>query len=134
MAVVDHTPFFLLGPSQESGPDLSLRTDARFKLLAREPGYSRVQLEDSRQGYVPNENIAPAPPRPRETAQVQGPVGSPSRRSKGRPYLGPAVNDTPLPDRDVPMPDLNINPEILPDAKPPGSAEPTPAPAPKFRI
>ncbi len=50
----DFSPFYRMGPQQGRGPDTSLRADARVKLLRREMGFSLVQLEDLRTGYVAN--------------------------------------------------------------------------------
>jgi len=134
--VRDFTPFFRLGPQQGGGPDASLRPNTRVKLLRKEMGFSLVQLEDLRNGYVANENIAVAPPRPptpsvgnTETSSTKR--GGRSRGPGGPFYSGPAVNDIPLPDRNMPAPDLSIDPEVVPDAVPSPSA--TPAEKPKYR-
>lgn len=132
--VRDFSPFFRLGPQQPSGPDASLRVDTRVKLLRREMGYSLVQLEDSRTGYLANENMAPAPPRPPKPPEP--PASASSRRSGRTPagspaYSGPQMNDIPLPDPNVPPPDLNIEPEVMPDLVPVPSG--TPTGPPKFR-
>jgi hypothetical protein len=136
VAIRDFTPFYRLGPQQGRGPDASLRTGTRVKMLRREMGYSLVQLEDLRTGYVANENLAVAPPRPPE--QVRQEAGaSPTKRGKGSRaerspvYSGSQINDTPLPDRNSPPPDLNVDPEIVPDTTPGPSAKPTGTP--KFR-
>lgn len=125
------SPFYRMGPMQPGGPDGSLPLDTRVKMMSQEMGFSRVQLEDMRTGYVANENIAPAPPKPREVVSVDsGDAGSSSgRKKRGARYNGPQVNDTPLPDPGPP-PDLNIAPEIMPDPTP--TPEP-PAEPPKFR-
>ncbi len=123
------SPFYRMGPMQPGGPDGSLPVDTRVKMMTQEMGYSRVQLEDLRTGYVANENIAPAPPKPPEVVS-SGDSSAPSgRKKRGARYSGPQVNDTPLPDPGPP-PDLNIAPEIMPDPTP--VPEP-PAEPPKFR-
>jgi len=126
-----------LGPQQGRGPDASLRTGDRVKLLRREMGYSLVQLEDLRTGYVANENMTVAPPRPPEQVRAAD-TGTSARKTGGRSrsddgplYSGPPVNDTPLPDPNVPPPDLNVEPEIMPDSIPVPSG--TPVGKPKFR-
>lgn len=122
-------PFYRMGPMQPGGPDGSLPLDTRVKMVSQEMGFSRVQLEDMRTGYVANENIAPAPPRPpAAVADSDGPA-APGRKKRGVRYSGAQVNDTPLPDPGPP-PDLNIAPEIVPAATP--APEPPPEP-PKFR-
>lgn len=140
VVIRDFSAFYRLGPQQGRGPDVSLRTGTRVKLLRREMGYSLVQLEDLRTGYLANENMTVAPPRPpQETLQPTSPDagatgrkrGSRSRAEDSPIYSGPQINDTPLPDRNVPLPDLNVDPEIIPDAIPVPNA--TPTGAPKFR-
>ncbi len=135
----DFSPYYRLGPQQGRGADESLRAGTRIKLIRREMGFSLIQLADSRTGYVANENMTVAPPRPPE--QVRNDEGSAPGASKkrgGKPraedspiYSGPQVNDTPLPDPNVPPPDLNVEPEIMPANIPVPSA--TPAGTPKFR-
>jgi hypothetical protein len=122
------SPFYLMGPLQPGGPDASLTKDTRVKLMTQESGYSRVQLDDMRTGYVANENLAPAPAKPPEVADADS-GGSSGRKKRGARYTGEQVNDTPLPDP-LPPPDLNIAPEVVPEATP----TPTPPPEPpKFR-
>jgi hypothetical protein len=122
----NYAPFYRMGPMQPGGPDASLPVDTRVKMLSEEMGYSRVQLEDMRTGYVANENLAPAPPKPPEVA-TSGDQPS-GRKKRGPRYTGAQVNDTPLPDP-LPPPDLNIAPEIVPEATP----TPEPVEPPKFR-
>ena len=135
VVIRDLTGFYRLGPEQSRGADASLPVQTRVKLLRREMGYSLVQLEDTRTGYVPNENIAVAPPR------IQSAPGKPDsdprrnggtgRKDRGQAYSGPQVNDTPLPNPGAPAPDLKIQPEAVPDTIPVPSD--TPAAGPKFR-
>jgi len=138
VVVREFSPFYRLGPQQGHGADVSLRTGTRVKLLRREMGYSLVQLEDLRTGYLANENMAVAPPRPQEqvTQQVTEPAASKKRGGHlrggdGPLYSGPQVNDTPLPDPNVPPPDLNVEPEIVPKNIPAPDAKPVGPP--KFR-
>lgn len=65
----DFAPFYRLGPQQERGPDASLKTGERVKMLRREFGYSFVQLEDGRSGYIANEEVELA----REPAPTEAP-------------------------------------------------------------
>lgn len=139
MIISSFAPFYRLGPQQASGPDVSLRQGTRIKLLRKEMGYSYVQLDDGRAGYIANESMAPAPPRPKETPAglpATGPGSSKKPGAKGRGdvgpvYSGPQMNDTPLPDPNVPPPDLNIDPEVVPSTIPVPSE--TPSGTPKFR-
>lgn len=135
----DFSPYYRLGPQQGRGADESLRAGTRIKLLRREMGFSLVQLADSRTGYIANENMTVAPPRPPDQIRndemaVPGTAkkrGGRSRAEDSPIYSGAQVNDTPLPDPNVPPPDLNVEPEIMPDNIPVPSA--TPTGTPKFR-
>ena len=132
----EFTPFYRLGPMQ-ARPDAALRAGTRVKMLRQEMGYSLVQLEDLRTGYVANENMAPAPPRPPEPPAAQtgsqpeprrSPAGKPKGSGAGARYTGAQPNDIPLPESNVPPPDLNVGPEEV-STPPPGP----PPEKPKFR-
>lgn len=132
MVIRDYTPFFRTGPMQSRGPDASLPTQTRVKVFRLEMGYSLVQLDDLRTGYVANENIAVAPPRRPEKEEPE-----PARRSRssssssnGERFRGEELNDIPLPDP-VSPPDLNIAPEDV--VVPPAEPEATPE-KPNFRF
>ncbi len=136
VVIRDFTPFYRLGPQQVRGADSSLRVGNRVKLLRKEMGFSLVQLEDTRTGYVANENMTVAPPRPPEQVKQEAEIAAAKKRGghrgdEGPLYSGPQVNDTPLPDRNVPPPDLNVEPEIVPKNIPAPDA--TPASRPKYR-
>lgn len=136
VVVRDFSPFYRLGPQQGRGPDASLHAGDRVKLLRREMGFSLIQLEDFRTGYVANENMTVAPPRsPEQVKQAAETTASKKRGGHrgddGPLYSGPQVNDTPLPDRNVPPPDLNVEPEVVPKNIPAPDA--TPASRPKYR-
>ena len=137
VVVREFSPFYRLGPQQGHGADTSLRTGTRVKLLRREMGYSLVQLEDLRTGYLANENMAVAPPRPPEQIAQAVEIAASKKRGghlrggDGPLYSGPQVNDTPLPDPNVPPPDLNVEPEIVPKNIPAPDAKPVGPP--KFR-
>lgn len=132
----DFSPFYRMGPQQGRGPDASLRTQTCVKLLRREMGYSLVQMEDLRTGYVANENMTVAPPRPAAQVKQEAEIAAMKKRGghrgdDGPLYSGPQVNDTPLPDPNVPPPDLNVEPEVVPKNIPAPDA--TPVTKPKFR-
>jgi len=137
--VAEFAAFYRLGPQQPRGPDQSLRQGTRVKLLRREMGFSCVHMEDLQSGYVANESMEVAPPRPKEPDAAAATSGSGGSRKPGNRqraetspvYSGPQFNDTPLPDPNVPPPDLNIDPEVVPDTIPVPSA--TPSGTPKFR-
>ena len=129
----DASGFYRLGPEQGHGPDALLPVQTRVKLLRREMGFSLVQMEDSKTGYIANENMAVAPPRPPQlsTGDQNFYPRKGGGKSTGRPYFGPQVNDAPLPKFEGPAPDLKIQPDIVPDTIPvPSDA---PGAGPKFR-
>lgn len=134
VTIRNYTPFYRVGPMQPR-PDASLPANTRLKLLRQEMGYSFVQLEDNRTGYMANENMALAPPRPKVENEDAVADSSPSgRRKRGNTsavYRGEQLNDIPLPGPNTPPPDLNIAPEEVP------APAPTPTPPlekPKFRF
>lgn len=129
IVIRDFAPFFRTGPMQSRGPDASLPARTRVKVLRLEMGYSLVQLEDQRTGYVANENIAVAPPRPPEKIEPKPSPRNRGSQSSGERFRGEQLNDIPLPDPVAP-PDLNIGPEDM--MAPPGP-QATPE-KPKFRF
>ncbi len=134
--IKDFAPFYSIGPMQARGPDSTLRAGDRIKLLRKEMGYSNVLLPDERVGYIANEYMAPAPPRPRDPPSQAGPVeggrSNSPRQSGSQRYRGQEVNDSPLPElAPIPALDLNIGPEDI--ASPPAEPSPSPSGPPKFR-
>lgn len=133
--VKGYAPFYRLGPMQ-GRPDASLPLDTRVKVLRNEAGYSLVQLDDSRSGYVANENMAPAPPRPPTPAAESSvdPRTGKKKPGSNKPnsprYSGEQLNDIPLPDVNVPAPDLNVGSE---DITAPAPTPTPPVEKPKFR-
>lgn len=132
LVIRDYVPFFRTGPMQSRGADASLPIQTRVKVLRLEMGYSLVQLEDLRTGYVANENIAVAPPRKptKEEPEPSRKNRGSSSNSTGERFRGEQVNDIPLPDPVAP-PDLNIAPEDM--LAPPPGPQATPE-KPKFRF
>ena len=74
------TPFYSERPVEGATTDVSLSEKTRVKLLRKETGYSLVQLEDSREGYVANKNMVVAPPGSQER-----PFGSTVEESRPKP-------------------------------------------------
>ncbi len=93
VVVRDRTPVYRLGPQQAAPPEERLGRDERVRLLRREFGYSYALLADGRSGYVANEDLAPAAPRPVVTPR-------PVEPSRERPPDHPAV-EPPLPEPDL---------------------------------
>jgi hypothetical protein len=63
----DEVPFYLHGPAQGNGSDRTLAKGDEVQVVRKEFGFSFVQLEDGKKGFVANEELAVAPPRPSPT-------------------------------------------------------------------
>lgn len=101
IVTADTTSFYKLGPAQPGGPDLRLKKDQIVTLVEKRYGYSRIIDQDGDAGYVPTEDIAPAPNQPPVLA-------SSPRKSRGGSqsapvdYYGDQPNDAPLPSKQPP--------------------------------
>ena len=73
----ESAPFYKQGPAQAFGADLRLAKGAELTLMSRGFGFSHVLAANGVLGYVPNEDLAPAPGgQTAESAAVSGgPVG-----------------------------------------------------------
>ena len=133
----DPTPFYMRDPKQKGGPDASLNTMTRVKLLRKKGGYSLVLLEDSRTGYVANAYITVAPPGSQTRPFGSGENDSQTRPSrKKRASASPTpepgqVNQVPSSETNAPAPDLQSPPEAIPSPTP---VPETPLEKPKFRL
>lgn len=58
---VKQAPFYEFGPAQATGPSFGVKEGDYLMLLKREPGFSRVRLEDGQEGYIANDFIKEAP-------------------------------------------------------------------------
>jgi len=133
----EYTPFYRIGPQQVRGPDEVLGVNDRVLLLRKELGFSFVQLETGRTGYVANESLAVAPPRPKPSPTPK-PQRTSSTRSSGsssgsssRSYPNFSTEDIPSPDFSLPVEEELI--DLAPN-EPLVSPTPTPEPAkPRFR-
>ncbi len=108
----ERAEFFRFGPLQASPPDELISQDTIVRVVRREFGYSLVQLEGERTGYMANDDLIPAPEREVRVATIPEPAPeivlarsdpSPTRRSRGP--LPPPVDDEPLPDFGAPLSD-----------------------------
>jgi hypothetical protein len=99
----DGVPFFLHGPAQGNGADRTLAKGDEVQVLRKDFGYSFVQLEDGQKGFVANEELVTAPPRPSPTpSQASNPV------SDAPPSLWP--QEKTVPDLPASAPDSNNAP------------------------
>lgn len=139
----DPTPFYLNSPERTGGPpDASLKAKTRVKLLRKKTGYSLVLLEDSREGYVANAYITPAPPESQTRPFGSAPESDSRTRRKARVTASPTpesgqATGTPSTEVIAPPPSAPLSPDLNP---PPGEVpSPTPLPEvpvekPKFRL
>ena len=148
------TPFYQQRPRQGASTDASLSAKTRLKLLRKGMGYSFVQLEDSRTGYVANKNMAVAPPRSQEKpfdSTSDESQTKPRKKKRPSPTRSPGASPTPSPSpvsqgeqlKDIPShdaapsptppPDLPIAPREVPAPTPTPTPE-VPLEKPKFRL
>jgi hypothetical protein len=133
----DPTPFYLNKPEQVGGPDASLQIQTRVKLLRKRTGYSLVLLEDSRQGYVANAYITPAPP-----GSQTRPFGSPAEndtRAKRKKRAAATASPTPEPVQATETPSSGssaapTSAPASPDLQAPPEEVPSPTPAPEVPL
>jgi hypothetical protein len=62
VVIASRTPFYRYGPSQPSGPDFSLSAGQPLKLIRRDFGFSQVETDAGKLGFVSTDDIGPAPP------------------------------------------------------------------------
>ncbi len=98
----DGVPFFLHGPAQGNGADGTLARGDEVQVLRKEFGYSFVQRRDGKMGFVANEELAVAPPLPKQSP-------TPSRNTV-TPSLWPQEKNLP----EIPAADLDTNEPIAP--------------------
>jgi hypothetical protein len=146
------TPFYSGRPVEGATTDISLKEKTRVKLLRKETGYSLVQLEDSRTGYVANKNLAVSPPgsqerpfgsiseelqtkprRKKRISRAAAPTPSPvSQREQSKPTPPQDVTAPPSPSpTPQAAPKNTVAPAPTPQAAPEETPAPTPAPTPK---
>jgi hypothetical protein len=131
------TPFYSERPVEGATTDVSLSEKTRVKLLRKEMGYSLVQLEDSREGYVANKNMVVAPPGSQER-QFGSTVDEsrPKPRRKKRISRAAVPTPTPVSLSEQPAPsrqEVAAPPSATPtpQATPEEPPAPTPAPTPQ---
>ena len=103
------TLFYSFGPVQAAGPDFSLPAGQRVTMLSYSYGYSHVVTQSGRAGYVPTDDLQPAPPAP-SPKPGSTPSATPHRRSTSI-FRQPASADQ----SPVPLPEF-------PESKPPPNA------------
>lgn len=106
----EFTPFYELGPQQAGGPDLSLKQGEVVQLVSRGFGFSQVEIEDGRTGYVATDALEKTePPAPDEPAPA--PRSSAITRvydSGGSSSYSPPPDLPPLPDVSEPVAEEDV--------------------------
>jgi hypothetical protein len=103
------TLFYSFGPAQATGPDFALYHGQLLKMLSYGYGYSHVAIQGTSQtGFVPTEDVAPAPPQPRPAASASTPSGHRHHTADSRPPTAAEQSAIPLPE--------------FPESKPPPGA------------
>lgn len=82
IVTADSTSFFKYGPAQQGGADYILQKGRQVELVERHYGFSRVRTDDGDTGYVPTDDLSPAPEEPR-LAVVQPKKSTSGSRSRG---------------------------------------------------
>ena len=68
MVGVKKSPFYKYGPAQAFGPDFALPQGQRLTLVEHSFGFSRVMTDDGVAGFMPTEDLVPAPAEPAPAA------------------------------------------------------------------
>ncbi len=106
------TLFYSYGPAQSSGPDLALDHGVRVTMLSYEYGFSHVAIQSTGQaGYLPTEDLAPAPPLPKSSPSVSSAASHSRHRHGGQNSLPPTAGE----EGQIPLPEF-------PESKPPPGA------------
>ncbi len=118
------SPFYKYGPAQAFGADFALNRGQKVTVVESSFGFAKVTTEDGIAGYMPTDDLSPAPPEP--APQVRSEARAASRRvgSTTRPatYTEPGApvfdaNDIPLPSHATPT-------KVEPPAPNPKSKQP----------
>ena len=106
--------FYRSGPLQATPADARLARDTTLLVLRKEFGYSLVQLDDGRTGFIANEDLVPVERSEVMPAVEDLPEFNPEPEPSVRP-LPPPVDDAALPQRD-----FDSLPQDLPSVMPNG--------------
>lgn len=110
--------FYKYGPAQAFGPDFALNRGQKVTVVENSFGFSKVTTDDGISGYMPTDDLAPAPPEP--AAQVRSKPRTASRRARGEetfeaPRKGRSQVEAGLPlfdANDIPLPSNGGTPKV----------------------
>ncbi len=118
------SPFYKYGPAQAFGADFALNRGQHVTVTENSFGFSKVTTDDGIAGYMPSEDLIPAPPEP--APQLRAVPRTASRRNRGEetfPGAGrkssPSVIEPGLPlfdANDLPLPSNATPPKLEPPA------------------
>jgi hypothetical protein len=108
----DRALFYRSGPLQAAPADARLPRDTPVLVLRKEFGYSLVQLEDERTGFVANEDLVPV-----ERSEIVFLGGEPSPL-ESEPVIEKRRLPSPVDDAALPQRDFESLPGDLPSALP----------------
>jgi hypothetical protein len=75
------SPFYKYGPAQAFGADFALERGKKVTVIENSFGFSKVMTDDGQSGFMPTDDLAPAPP---ETASQETRTSHvASRRGRG---------------------------------------------------
>lgn len=108
-------PFYKYGPAQAFGADFALNRGQQLTVVENSFGFAKVTTDDGITGYMPSDDLAPAPPapapqiraEPRVASRRAGGSGSATKRQPTVLDTGLTlmeVNDLPLPTNAEPAP------------------------------
>src|SRR5436190_14589667 len=59
-----HAPFYKYGPAQAFGADFALNRGQKVTVVENSFGFSKVTTDDGIAGFMPTDDLTPAPPEP----------------------------------------------------------------------
>lgn len=117
IVTADKAPFFKYGPAQQGGADYQLKKNQVVTMVDRKYGYSRVLDPDGDSGFVPTDDLMPAPNQSESSSIVTPPKNTGSGSGNARSVRAVAPTDIDQP-----------NDATLPSKQPPADQAP-----PNFR-
>jgi hypothetical protein len=133
MVAVNKSPFYKYGPAQAFGADFALNRGQQLTLVQRSFGFSKVMTDDGQSGYMPTEDLVPAPfvPPPATPPVLAARRKSGSSAGSGRLYSGPVRKSAPPQKLEGATPLFDVFDVPLPsNPEPANPAEPAPAKPP----
>ena len=126
------SPFYKYGPAQAFGADFALNRGQGVTVVENSFGFSKVTTDDGIAGYMPSEDLTPAPPEP--APQLRATPRTASRRNRGEEtFVAPGSKGAsskvepglPLFDvNDLPLPSNSESPKVEPPAPNPKHKQP----------